>query len=141
MTMRSSPFLGRGWQFPLRFDPRSGQTGMVAGVEDIEESLRILFGTNPGERVMLPAYGCALRRVVFDTLSESTVTELKEMIRKAILFFEPRILVERIDTALIDPLEGRLDIRIDYIVRTTNTRHNLVYPLYLDQATQPVDGY
>jgi len=90
---------------------------------------------------MLPTYGCALRRAVFDTLSESTVTELKEMIRKAILFFEPRILVERIDTALMDPLEGRLDIQIDYIVRTTNTRHNLVYPLYLDQATQPVDGY
>lgn len=139
--MSSSPFLGRGWQFPLCFDPRSGQAGMATGVEDIEESLRILFGTNPGERVMLPAYGCGLRRAVFDTLSDSTVTELKEMIRKAILFFEPRILVERIDTALVDPLEGRLDIRIDYVVRTTNTRHNLVYPLYLDQATQPVDGY
>ncbi len=139
--MNTSPFLGRGWRFPLRFDPRTGRAGMVAGVEDIEESLRILFGTSPGERVMLPAYGCNLRRSVFDTLSESMLTELKETIRKAVLFFEPRILVERIDADMADAIEGRLDIRLSYIVRTTNTRHNLVYPLYLDQATQPVDGY
>lgn len=135
-----SPFLGRGWQFPLHFDPRTRQVGMVAGVEDIEESLRILLGTYPGERVMQPTYGCAVRRAVFDTLNESTITELKEMIRKAILFFEPRILLERIDTT-VRSLEGRLDIRIDYTVRTTNTRHNLVYPLYLDQATSPVATY
>ncbi len=136
----TSPFLGRGWQFPLRFDPRNGQVGMVAGVEDIEESLRILLGTYPGERVMLPAYGCSVRRAVFDTLNESTLTELKELIRRAILFFEPRILLERIDAEVL-PLEGRVDLQVCYIVRITNTRHNLVYPLYLDQATEPVRMY
>jgi len=135
-----NPFLGRGWQFPLRFDPRNRQVGMVADVEDIEESLRILFGTNPGERVMQPAYGCGLRRAVFESINESTLTELRELIRRAILFFEPRILLERIDTE-VEPLEGRIDLHLDYIVRTTNTRHNLVYPLYLDQATEPVKSY
>jgi phage baseplate assembly protein W len=113
---------------------------MVAGVEDIEESLRILLGTYPGERVMLPAYGCSVRRAVFDTLNESTLTELKELIRRAILFFEPRILLDRIDADVL-PLEGRVDLQVCYIVRTTNTRHNLVYPLYLDQATEPVRMY
>lgn len=135
-----NPFLGRGWQFPLRFDPRNRQVGMVADVEDIEESLRILFGTNPGERVMQPAYGCGLRRAVFESINESTLTELRELIRRAILFFEPRILLERIDTE-VEPLEGRIDLKLDYTVRTTNTRHNLVYPLYLDQATEPVKSY
>lgn len=132
-----SPFLGRGWQFPFRFDPRNRQVGMAAGVEDIEESLRILFGTAPGERVMLPAYGCDVRRAVFETIDESTLTDLKESIRRAILFFEPRIVLERIG-AEVDPLQGRIDLQLDYRVRTTNTRHNLVYPLYLDQATEPV---
>jgi phage baseplate assembly protein W len=135
-----NPFLGRGWQFPLGFDPRNRQVGMVTDVEDIEESLRILFGTYPGERVMQPAYGCAVRRAVFESINESTLTELREMIRKAILFFEPRILLERIETDVAE-LEGRIDLRLDYVVRTTNTRHNLVYPLYLDQATEPVKTY
>jgi len=135
-----NPFLGRGWQFPLRFDPRNRHVGMVADVEDIEESLRILFGTYPGERVMQPAYGCGVRRAVFESINESTLTELREMIRRAILFFEPRILLERIDTE-VELLEGRIDLHLDYIVRTTNTRHNLVYPLYLDQATELVKSY
>lgn len=133
-----SPFLGRGWHFPPVFDPRTKQVAMVAGVDDIEESLRILLATHPGERVMLPAYGCGIRHIVFETLSESTLTELKELIRKAVLFFEPRITLERIEVAMPDALHGRLDIRLDYTVRTTNTRHNLVYPLYLHQATNLV---
>lgn len=135
-----SPFLGRGWQFPFRFDPRNRQVGMAAGVEDIEESLRILFGTAPGERVMLPAYGCDVRRAVFETIDESTLTDLKESIRRAILFFEPRILLEHIETEA-EPMAGRVDLKLEYVVRTTNTRHNLVYPLYLDQATEPVKSY
>lgn len=135
-----SPFLGRGWQFPLGFDPRTRQVGMAVDVEDIEESLRILFGTYPGERVMQPAYGCGVRRVVFESINESMLTELREMIRKAILFFEPRIVLERVE-ADVAPLDGRIDLRLDYVVRTTNTRHNLVYPLYLDQATEPVKTY
>ncbi|HEY9513343.1 MAG TPA: GPW/gp25 family protein [Rhodanobacter sp.] len=131
-------FLGRGWSFPPRFDPRTKEVVMVSGAEDIAESLRILLSTSPGERVMLPAYGCALRRMVFEDSSEQTITEIKELIRKAILFFEPRITLNRIDTQVVDALDGRLDILLDYTVRTTNTRHNLVYPFYLHQATNPV---
>lgn len=131
-------FLGRGWSFPPRFDPRTREVVMVPDVEDIAESLRILLSTAPGERVMLPTYGCALHRMVFEDASEQTATEIKEMIRKAILFFEPRITVNRIDTQLVDPMAGRLEILLDYNVRKTNTRHNLVYPFYLYQATNPV---
>lgn len=131
-------FLGRGWSFPPRFDPRTKEAVMVSAEHDIAESLRILLSTTPGERVMLPAYGCGLRRMVFESVSEQTATEIKELIRKAILFFEPRISVQRIDVTLADALAGRLDILIDYLVRTTNTRHNLVYPFYLHQATDPV---
>lgn len=111
---------------------------MVADDEDIAESLRILLSTHPGERVMLANYGCGLRRMVFEEASEQTVTEIKEMIRKAILFYEPRITLENMDAELVDAMNGRLDILIDYTIRTTNTRHNLVYPFYLHQATNPV---
>jgi phage baseplate assembly protein W len=130
--------LGRGWSFPPRFNPLTKQVEMVSEIEDIEESLRILFTTDPGERVMLPAYGCALRRLVFDNFSEHALTSLKDMIRKSILFFEPRILLHRVAATMADPLEGVLQIQIDYSIRTTNTRHNLVFPMYLHQATNPV---
>lgn len=135
-----SYFLGRGWSFPPRFDTRGQQLTMVSEVEDIEESLRILMATTPGERVMQPAYGCGLRRYLFEAMNEQTLTAMKDAIRKAILFFEPRIRLNRIEVRVPDPLEGRLELLLDYSVRTTNTRHNLVYPLYLHQATRPIGG-
>ncbi|GLQ87810.1 GPW/gp25 family protein [Dyella flagellata] len=131
-------FLGRGWSFPPRFDPRTKEVVMVADAEDIAESLRILLATHPGERVMLPRYGSDLRRMVFEEASEQTVTQIKEAIRKAILFYEPRISLNRIDASLVDAMNGRLEIQVDYTIRSTNTRHNLVYPFYLHQATNPV---
>lgn len=133
-----SILLGKGWQFPIHFNARTRQVAMVSDVQDIEESLRLLLETHPGERVMLPAYGCGIRGMVFEALSENTLTELKELIRKSVLFFEPRITLNRIEVSQIDPMDDRLDILLDYSVRTTNSRHNLVYPLYLKQATNPV---
>lgn len=131
-------FLGRGWSFPPRFDPRTKEVVMVADQIDIAESLNILFSTHPGERVMLPDYGCDLRRMVFEEATEQTVTEIKELMRKAILFYEPRISLNGIEAQLIDPMSGKLEILLDYTIRRTNARHNLVYPFYLHQATHPV---
>lgn len=133
-----NPFLGRGWQFPLRFDPRNHQVGMVADVEDIEESLRILFRTRRGERVMQHAYGTALHQMVLEVINDHTLTELRVMLEKAVVHFEPRIELERLAIRVSEDDLGTLLLELDYHVRTTNTRHNMIYPLYLDQATHPV---
>lgn len=133
-----SEMLGRGWKFPPCFDAHTRGAVMVEDVEDIEESLRILMDTMPGERVMRPDYGCDIARTLFESLDENILTQLREIIRRAILFFEPRISLDRLDVDVVDEMEGRLSIVLAYTVRTTNTRHNLVYPLYLKQATNPV---
>ena len=130
-------FLGRGWSFPPRFDSRQ-QAVMVEHEEDIEESLRILFRTRVGERVMQHAYGTRLHQMVFEEVSEQTVTEITAMIKKAVMFFEPRIELEQLVVRPAVEDLALLDLQLRYRIRTTNTRHNMVYPLYLDQATHPV---
>ena len=130
-------FLGRGWSFPPRFDA-DRRAVMVAGIEDIEESLRILFRTRRGERVMQHAYGTLLHQMVFEEITDDTLTELRVMLEKAVLYFEPRIALERLDIRVSPDDLGTLLLQLEYRVRTTNTRHNMVYPLYLDQATHPV---
>ncbi|MBO9689440.1 MAG: GPW/gp25 family protein [Mitsuaria chitosanitabida] len=130
-------FLGRGWSFPPRFDA-DRRAVMVAGVEDIEESLRILFRTRRGERVMQHAYGTALHQIVFEVINDHTLTELRVMLEKAVVHFEPRIELERLAIRVSEDDLGTLLLELDYHVRTTNTRHNMIYPLYLDQATHPV---
>lgn len=132
---RDSAFLGTGWSFPPEFDRRSKTVRMVSGEEDIRESLQILLATVPGERVMQPLYGCGLKLLVFEQISERVVTEIKDLIDRAVLFFEPRITLERIEVDDANVYEGFLMIHLHYTIRTTNTRTNMVYPFYFLEGT------
>ena len=131
-------FLGTGWSFTPEFHKHANAIGvkMVAEEEDIGESLRILLSTVPGERIMQPGYGCGLHAMVFETINESTITELKDIIERAVLFFEPRITLESVDIDTDESLQGRLKIQLNYTVRKTNTRSNIVYPFYYLEGSQ-----
>ena len=128
-------FLGRGWGFPLEFDPLSKAVKISSEEEDIAESLRILLATRPGERVMQPTYGCGLHALVFDSVNERMISELRETVERAILFFEQRIELERVDVDSGQSYDGLLQIRVYYTVRSTNTRSNIVYPFYFQEGT------
>ena len=128
-------FLGRGWSFPPQFDVRSKTVRMVANEADIEESLRILIATRPGERIMQPAYGCGIHALVFEGVNETTMAEIQEAIDQAILFFEPRIRLERVEVDMEQAYDGLLKVDIEYTVRETNTRSNIVYPFYFREGT------
>jgi phage baseplate assembly protein W len=128
-------FLGRGWQFPPSFDRLSGQVGMVAAEEDIRQSLMILFSTVPGERVMLPEYGCPLHLHVFDAMTQHNLTHLNSLISDAVLRYEPRILLEDVQFDTSGALDGLLRITLVYLIRQTNTRSNMVFPFYFGEGT------
>jgi hypothetical protein len=126
-------FLGSGWSFPPRFTRQGVE--IVSDEEDIRESLIILLTTAPGERTMRPEYGCALRKHVFGMFDSGEKALVEDTIRRAILFHEPRISVERIEIER-DPLDaGTALIEIDYIIATTNNRRNFVFPYHLSEAT------
>ncbi|ADO69343.1 GPW/gp25 family protein [Stigmatella aurantiaca] len=128
-------FLGRGWAFPPSFDKRTGSVTLVAGAEDVDQSLRILFDTRPGDRIVLPAYGCDVRSFLFRTMDLTTLTEFKDILRTAILNWEPRIDVNAIELDTQRSLDGILLVTLDYTLRATNSRSNRVYPLYLQEGT------
>ena len=140
--MADSNFLGRGWSFPPQFHNQDRQVMMVEADEDIRQSLMILLAINPGERIMQPAFGCGLKSLVFDAITESLLTKVKDMVERAVLFYEPRIdlLDTRIDVSY-DPdddmtvYDGVMQIHLDYAIRQTNTRSNLVYPFYFIEGT------
>jgi phage baseplate assembly protein W len=136
MTSDEDPgFLGRGWSFPPRFDSLTGRLIPVAAEEDILESLRILFLTRPGERVMHPQYGCTLQDLVFEPMDAETEAAIEVAISRAILFYEPRIELGRVVVRTEAWHAGRLKILIEYRVRATNTRNNVVFPFYLAEGT------
>jgi hypothetical protein len=138
MDERDAGFLGTGWGFPPEFHPRSSGARMVSAEEDVREALYILLSTRPGERVMHPAYGCGLHRLVFESVNESSLAEIRDLVERAVLFFEPRItlLAVEIDTGELP--DGRLHIHLDYLIRATNSRSNMVYPFHIGEASHVV---
>jgi uncharacterized protein len=127
-------FLGTGWAFPVEFSKTTCEPLLVSDEVDIWQSLQILFSTSLKERRILPDYGCNLEDYVFAPINVSLLSLLEEMIREGIQLHEPRIKLERLAITPIEN-EGRLDILISYIVRSTNTRFNRVYPFYYQEGT------
>ncbi len=129
------PFLGTGWSFPPEFRIDQQDIKMISDEEDIESSLHVLLSTRLGERVMVPDYGCNLDELLFEGLTRTLITYVVELIETAILYHEPRIDVIKIDISETEPLEGKLIISIDYKIRATNSRRNMVFPFYKEEGT------
>lgn len=134
-------YLGTGWSFPPAFDKKSKTVAMVSAEEDIEQSLGILLSTSLGERVMLPEYGCNLKDYQFESMDNSLIGFLSDLVERAILYYEPRILLEKVEITepeSFEMLEGHLKIIVHYGIEGTNTRHNFVYDFYLREADQGI---
>jgi uncharacterized protein len=127
-------FIGTGWSFPPAFDKATGNTTMTTGVEDIFGSLHILFSTTLGERVMRPEYGCNLKDYVFDPVNTAMEAYIKKLVEDAIIYFEPRITLEKCGVDFNDT-EGIMWIKVDFRIDATNSRANYVYPYYLKEGT------
>ncbi len=127
-------FLGRGWAFPPKFMASGSEMPLVEGEEDIRQSLKILLSTSTKERIMYSDYGCDLNQYLFEEVDQNLLNGLRETVSTAILKYEGRIQVDGIDIRDGGGDQGLLHISIDYTVRTTNNRYNLVYPFYLNEA-------
>jgi phage baseplate assembly protein W len=131
----SEEFIGRGWAFPLRTDATGG-IAMVSREREIEEAIRLVLGTSPGERPMRPEFGCGVHDFVFDSIDAITIGRMEEAIRSALDRWEPRIQVQTVEFDLSAADVGQLTIDIGYTVRATNTERNLVYPFYVIPAEE-----
>lgn len=124
--------LGKGWSFPPNFDPDLGAPEMVSGLEDIRQSLKILFMTQRAERVMRPTYGHGL--FAFEGTAQSQLDDVRARIEETVLSGEPRIVLDRVDIDERDIVEGTLYVTLIYRVPKVNARENLVLPFYLEEG-------
>lgn len=112
---------------------------MTTAEADIRQSLEIILGTQPGERSLHPHFGCELSQFLFESIEQGVLTSIQGVVFDALVYHEPRIKVNRISVSPSPTETGLLLIEIDYTVRQTNSRTNLVYPFYLTEATD-VEG-
>jgi phage baseplate assembly protein W len=131
----SGDFLGRGWSFPPDFTgPVTGVT-MLQDDADVASSLQILLSTTPGERVMQPLYGCNMTELVFESLDTRMKTLMTDKVESAILYFEPRVTLQSVKLDDSRTIDGVVLIQVIYVVKSTNSRFNFVYPYYIQEGT------
>ena len=128
-------FLGKGWSFPPVFDKLSLGVRMEENEQDIESSIRLILNTYPGERLTQPDFGCSLYRMSFENVDKGSVAQIGEIVRVALLNFEPRILFEKVEFVEHNVNEGIVILRLIYTVIITNTRSNIVFPYYILEGT------
>lgn len=108
----------------IAFAPRVGTNGRWAwseGADNIRESIQIILLTEPGERVMLPAFGCGLRRFLYEPNTPATRRLIQERVQDALRLWEPRIGVESV-TVDADPNDAQAAIvTIRYKLVATQT--------------------
>ncbi|WP_329056191.1 GPW/gp25 family protein [Amycolatopsis sp. NBC_01488] len=125
----STETIGAGWGFPLGYTP-SGGFDLARGPRKLEQSMRLILTTYPGERLMRPDFGSRLRDYVFATVSLDTATELSGEVRRALTRWEPRAEITDVVT-LPDPDEpSLLYIDIRYRLVDTGDERSLVFPFY-----------
>ena len=131
----SEEFIGTGWAFPIRTDA-TGSIAVVSHDREIEESIRLIVGTAPGERPMRPDYGCAIHDYVFATIDPDTAGRIAGEVRASLIRWEPRIDVEGVEvtTDPEDQTVAYIDIR--YSIGNTNDPRNLVFPFYTIPAEE-----
>ena len=127
-------FLGRGWKFPVAVDA-AGRIALSEYEDDVREAIRIILMTARGERVMQPDFGAGLYDFVFASMSSTTLGRVQRAVGDALVKWEPRVEVTAVSVEPDEGEIGKLLINIDYRVRATNTRFNLVFPFYLKEQT------
>jgi phage baseplate assembly protein W len=129
-------FLGRGWAYPVVFDPFMGTVAAAEYEEDIKQSIQIIIGTGRGERVMRPDFGCGIHDLVFTAIDTTALTRVEETVRDALTKYEARIELLKVRADPAEAVNGKLLVIIDYRVRATNQTGNLVYPFYFREGAQ-----
>lgn len=129
-NLREREFLGRGLAFPLQVDPRGG-IALTTGDRDIEQAIRVILETVPGERVMRPEFGCRIHELIFAPNNASTQGLIIHYVEEALERWEPRVEVREVEITT-DPNNGAtLMIEIKYTIKDSHDERSIVYPFFL----------
>ncbi len=128
--MANHHFIGSGLSFPLVTDNKGNLRASV-GEENIQQSIRLILGTAPGERLFRPDFGCRIHDLLFEPNTELTAARVEFEIKHSLEQFEPRIKDVRVVAEADAGESNRMNVSISYIIRSTNVFSNMVYPFYL----------
>jgi phage baseplate assembly protein W len=131
----SYDFVGAGWAFPLGVDARGG-IALARRDQELEQAMRLILATYPGERPMRPEFGSKVRDFIFRSATVDTAAELSHEVHSALQRWEPRVDINFVDVTVDSVERNKFYIDVHYLIKADNDKRNLVFPFY----TIPEDG-
>ncbi|MBX3158753.1 MAG: GPW/gp25 family protein [Deltaproteobacteria bacterium] len=143
--MSTNEFLGKGLRFPVSINLNGGVSSSALE-ENVRQSIFVILGTAPGERIQRPDFGCRIHDLMFAPNTDITAARAEVYCEEAIYKYEPRVESVTVRAAPNADQPNRLDIRIEYVIAGKNDKRNLVFPFYLrseddDQGQQQMNGH
>lgn len=138
-------FVGKGWLFPIRFDPVSGGVARDRGqgIEQqrrrVRQAIYLRIQVQRGEMYFARRFGSRLRRLLWALNTQDIRQRLSFEARAALEdpeYGEKRALVERIEVIPPDRVNNKptAEIRVDFVLRGTQDQGSLVFPYYLNNS-------
>ncbi|MBA3538164.1 MAG: GPW/gp25 family protein [Deltaproteobacteria bacterium] len=123
-------FLGKGLRFPVSVNLNGGVSSSQLE-ENVRQSIFVILGTAPGERLMRPDFGCRIHDLMFAPNTPITAATAEVFCEEAIYKYEPRVETVTCSALANDDEPNRLDVRLEYVIAGKHEKRNLVFPFYL----------
>ncbi len=123
-------YLGKGLRFPVSVNLNGGVSSS-AYEENVRQSIFVILGTAPGERIYRPTFGCRIHDLMFSPNNRLTSAWAEKFVEEAIYKWEPRIRSVVCTAGPNADEPNRLDIRVEYVLADQHQARSLVFPFYL----------
>ena len=128
----TSDLYGTGLSFPPRVGP-DGSMVWSSGEINVRECICTILRTSPGERVEMPAFGCGLRRFLFEPNNVATLRLIQQEVIQSLAQWEPRIAINDVTVALDATDQRAVNITVTYTLIATSSQERLTMSVSLDQ--------
>ena len=103
-------------KLPLMYSQENGYMMIKSMLPMIRQNLKMLLLTNPGERIMIPAFGVGMRTYLFENFDETTYAKIRARVKSQAKIFMPYITINSIQFIPEDMDNGKLSLIIKYVV-------------------------
>ena len=115
------PKPGIGW--PLLPRPEDGSMQWPGIAESVDQGIRVILLTKPGEQLMAPHFGGGLERFLHEQNSPTCRRQIREVVMRSLTRWEPRIILDGVEVNEVPDEPNHIRIDIFYRLRRTGEAH------------------
>jgi uncharacterized protein len=110
------------YAFPFRIDAASGQAARSAYATHVDEMIRQVLLTTPGERADLPSFGCGLRQLLFAPNSSALQATTQILVQESLTkWLGNQIQLRNVSVSGNEGDNSQLLVQIDYVLLETQS--------------------